>query len=216
MDEKTGAQVPSPGTQQDETKAFSERLKATREKDRAELAAALGFESWDAAMNSGLDKKLLDAGIEPSVGKPIIEDAVANHPEVIKARQIAAQAEQAQKAAELQLLNEKHGLQYKSVDDLDQPVKDLLAKGVPLSQAYVAVHYEELSGRQTQDPAKLNKAQLDQSLKHMGGVPGTGAAAPTDATSISQTDIASVRRFMPNATEEQIAKFLAAHPEIKK
>jgi hypothetical protein len=216
MDEKTGAQVPSPGTQQDETKAFSERLKATREKDRAELAAALGFDSWDAAMNSGLDKKLLDAGIEPSVGKPIIEDAVANHPEVIKARQIAAQAEQAQKAAELELLNERHGLQYKNIDDLDQPVKDLLAKGVPLSQAYVAVHYEELSNKQTQDPAKAGKAQLDQSLKHMGGVPGAGAAAPTEATSISQADITNVKRFMPGATEEQIAKFLAAHPEIKK
>jgi hypothetical protein len=216
MDEKTGAQVPSPGTQQDETKAFSERLKATREKDRAELAAALGFDSWDAAMNSGLDKKLLDAGIEPSVGKPIIEDAVANHPEVIKARQIAAQAEQAQKFAELQLLNERHGLQYKSIDDLDAPVKELLAKGVPLSQAYVAIHYDELNGRQAQDPTKVAKAQLDQSLKHMGGVPGNGAAAPNNATVISQADVSAVKRFMPGATEEQIAKFLAAHPEIKK
>ena len=77
MENETGAKVPTPGTSQDETKAFSERLKAVREKDRAELAAALGFESWETALNSGLDKKLLDAGIEPSVGKPIIEDAVA-------------------------------------------------------------------------------------------------------------------------------------------
>lgn len=215
MEIETGAQVPTPGTQ-DETKAFSERLKAVREKDRAELAAALGFESWETAMNSGLDKKLLDAGIEPSVGKPIIEDAVANHPEVIKARQIAAQAEQDKKAAELQLLNERHGLQYKSVDDLDAPVKDLLAKGVPLSQAYVAVHYDELNGRQTQDPTKVAKAQLGQSLGHIGSIPGGGAPAPTSATSVTQTDIDAVKRFMPNATQEQIAKFLAAHPEIKK
>ena len=215
MFEETGATVPSPGTK-DETKAFSERLKTVREKDRAELAAALGFDSWDAAMNSGLDKKLLDAGIEPSVGKPIIEDAVANHPEVIKARQIAAQAEQDKKAAELQLLNERHGLQYKSIDDLDAPVKDLLAKGVPLSQAYVAVHYDELSGKQTQDPTKTAKAQLDQSLRHIGGIPGSGAAAPTPADSITQADIAAVKRFMPRASQEEIAKFLAAHPEIKR
>lgn len=215
MDNETGAKVPTPGTV-DETKAFSERLKATREKDRAELAAALGFDSWENALNSGLDKKLLDAGIEPSVGKPIIEDAVANHPEVIKARQIAAQAEQAQKTAELQLLNEKHGLQYKSIDDLDEPVKNLLAKGVPLSQAYVAIHFDELNGRQTQDPAKTAKAQLDQSLGHVSSVPGGGAPAPASATTISQADVDAVKRFMPNATQEQIAKFLAAHPEIKK
>ena len=215
MLDETGAKVPTPGTQ-DDTKAFSERLKAVREKDRAELAAALGFDSWENALNSGLDKKLLDAGIEPSIGKPIIEDAVANHPEVIKARQIAAQAEQARKQAELQLLNEKHGLQYKSLDDLDAPVKDLLAKGISLDQAYVAVHYDELNGRQVQDPAKVSKAQLGQSLGHLGGVPGAGAAAPVNATAVTPADIAAVKRFMPNASQEQIAKFLAAHPEIKK
>lgn len=215
MLDETGANVPTPGTQ-DDTKAFSERLKAVREKDRAELAAALGFDSWENALNSGLDKKLLDAGIEPSIGKPIIEDAVANHPEVIKARQIAAQAEQARKQAELQLLNEKHGLQYKSIDDLDAPVKDLLAKGISLDQAYVAVHYDELNGRQVQDPAKVSKAQLGQSLGHLGGVPGSGAAAPVNATAVTPADIAAVKRFMPSASQEQIAKFLAAHPEIKK
>lgn len=215
MDIETGAQALPPSAK-DETKAFSERLKATREKDRAELAAALGFDSWETALNSGLDKKLLDAGIEPSVGKPIIEDAVANHPEVIKARQIAAQAEQDKRNTELQLLNEKHGLQYKNIDDLDAPVKDLLAKGVPLSQAYVAIHYDELNSRQAQDPVKVAKAQLGQSLGHIGSIPGNGAAAPTSATSVTQTDIDAVRRFMPNATQEQIAKFLAAHPEIKK
>ena len=220
-DEKTGVSVPTPGTNGanapvDETKAFSERLKTVREKDRAELAAALGFDSWDAAMNSGLDKKLLDAGIEPSLGKPIIEDAVANHPEVIKARQLVAQAEREKTAAELQLLNEKYGLQYKSVEDLDSAVRDLLGKGLTLGQAYAAVHYDDLNKRQTQNPTEVAKGQLGQSLNHMNSVPGNGAAAPTSATAISQADIDAVRRFMPNATQEQIAKFLAAHPEIKK
>lgn len=215
MEDETGVNVPTPGTP-GETKAFSERLKTAREKDRAELAAALGFDSWETALNSGLDKKLLDAGIEPSIGKPIIEDAVANHPEVIKARQIAAQAERDKEAVELQLLNEKHGLQYKNIDDLDAPVRDLLAKGVPLSQAYVAVHFDELNNRQTQDPAKVAKAQLDQSLGHIESVPGNGAKAPTSVASITSADIAAVKRFMPNATQEQIARFLAAHPEIKK
>ena len=215
MENKTGVNVPTPGTQ-GETKAFSERLKTAREKDRAELATALGFESWEAALNSGIDKKLLDAGIEPSVGKPIIEDAIANHPEVIKARQIAAQAEQAQRDAELKLLNEKYGLQYQSTDELDTPVKDLVAKGVPLSTAYAVIHLDELNNRQPQDPVKVAEKQLGQSLGHMQAIPGGGAPAPVSATAITQSDIDAVKRFMPNATQEQIAKFLAAHPEIKK
>lgn len=214
MFEKTGAQVPTPGTQ-DETKAFSERLKATREKDRAELAAALGFDSWDAALNSGLNKKLLDAGIEPSVGKPIIEDAVENHPDVIAAKQITAQAVKAQQDAELKLLNETYGLNFESSAALDDDVKDLMNKGVPLGRAYVAVHFSELN-KQTQDPTVIAKAQRDQSLGHITGVPGGGAVAPTSARTVTQNDIDAVKRFMPRATQEQIAKFLEAHPEIKK
>ena len=216
MELEAGVQVPTPGTQHDETKAFSERLKAAREKDRTELAAALGFDSWDAALNSGLDKKLLDAGIEPSIGTPIIEDAVANHPDVIAARQIAAQAIKAQQDAELKLLNETHGLSFKSIDDLDQDTKSLMDKGVPLGRAYVAIHFNELSNRQTQDPAAAAKAQRDASLGHLSGIPGGGAVAPTSARAVTQTDIDNVKRFMPGATQEQIAKFLAAHPEIKK
>lgn len=216
MDEQTGVKVPTPGTQQDETKAFSERLKAVREKDRAELAAALGFSTWQDALNSGIDKKLLDAGIEPSIGKPIIEDAVANHPDVIAARQIAAQAVKAQQDAELRLLNETHGLDFKNIEDLDQETKSLMEKGVPMGRAYVAVHFNELSNKQTQDPAATAKVQLGQSLGHITGVPGGGAAAPTSAKTITQNDINAVKRFMPGATQEQIAKFLEAHPEIKK
>lgn len=210
--------VPSPGTNEpkNDTDAFAKRLKAVREKDRTELATALGFDSWEAALNSGLDKKLLDAGIEPSIGKPIIEDAVANHPEVIKARQIAAQAERDKQAAEVQLLNEKYGLQIGSVEDLDASVKDLLSKGVPLNQAYVAVHFDELNGKQVQDPVKVAKAQLGQSLQHVNGIPGGGSVAPTSGTTVTDNDVKEVRRFMPNATQEEIAKFLAAHPEIKK
>lgn len=215
MEDETGVNVPTPGAT-DGAKAFSERLKAVREKDRAELAAALGFDSWDAALNSGLDKKLLDAGIEPSVGKPIIEDAVANHPDVIAARQIAAQAAIAQREAELKDLNAEHGLNYSNMDELDAGVKNLIEKGVPLKQAYVAVHYNELSGRRAQDPAAAAKAQRDVSLGHLGSIPGAGAPAPTNVTAVTPTDVSNVKRFMPGATEEQIAKFLAAHPEIKK
>ena len=112
------------------------------------------------------------------------------------------------------MLNEKYGLDYKSIDDLDSQVKDLLQKGVSLSRAYVAVHYDELSNRQSQDPAQLAKSQLGQSTKHLSAIPGGNAAAPTSAT-VTQSDVDNVRRFMPNATQEQIVKFLSAHPEYK-
>ena len=47
-------------------KIIARRLSESRE----QLAVALGFDSWDSAMNSGYDKKLLDAGIDPKVGTP--------------------------------------------------------------------------------------------------------------------------------------------------
>ena len=68
----------------DTTEIIAKRLAAMRAKDREDLAKAMGYESWDNAMNSGVDKQLLDAGIDPDMGKPVINKLVENHPEHVK------------------------------------------------------------------------------------------------------------------------------------
>lgn len=213
MDEQNGVNpvegAAQPAANEEQiSKIVARRLAESRE----QMAVALGFESWDAAMNSGYDKKLLDAGIDPKVGKPIIDDLVANHPEVQSAKAILAEAKQQKADAELLALNTKFGLNIESVDKLDDETKKLMAQGIPLSRAYAAVHYDELQGNSQQVDTR---AQTAMAKTHVAPVPGTGANAPATVVGVSAADIANVKRFMPNATDESIREFLKAHPEIK-
>ena len=203
--------VAQPATSEKIDKIVATRISEIRNKDRANLAKALGFEDWDSAMNSGLDKKLTDAGIDPTVGKPIIDDIVADHPEVIRARQIVAEAESAKTQAQIAELNAKYGLQIESADKLDDETKSLVAQGIPLSRAYVAVHYDELSQVKTQAPT----GKQPSSLQHVSPLPGNNAPAPNNSSIVTDTDIANARRYMPNASKESVAKFLEKHPELK-
>lgn len=203
---QAGAAQPAANEEQI-SKIVARRLAESRE----QMAVALGFESWDAAMNSGYDKKLLDAGIDPKVGKPIIDDLVANHPEVQSAKSILAEAKQQKQEAELLALNTKFGLSIANMDALDDETKKLVNQGIPLVRAYAAVHYDDLQST----PPVDQRAQTAMAKAHVTAVPGNGAGAPAKATTVTQTDIANVRRFMPNATDESIKAFLNAHPEMK-
>lgn len=211
--EETGENVATPPVaEQDVTKIVSKRINEIREKDRAELAKAMGYESWDAAMNSGLDKKLLDAGIDPAVGKPIIDNAVSNHPDVIKAKALIAEAEKAKMNAEIQALNAKYHLDIKSMDEIDAETKEYVSKGIPLERAYLVTHYDTVN--RNPDQQATARTINSQSLNHISTLPGT-SANPANVMVVSQTDITNVKKYLPNATEEQIKKFLAAHPELK-
>lgn len=199
----------SPAAEENITKIVAARLSAEREK----LAKAMGYESWQNAMDSGVDKKLVDAGIDPEVGKPIINSAVDSHPDVLKARQLIAEANAAKDAAEIDALNAKFGLSLKSIDELDDSVKSLRLTGIPLTRAYIAVHYDELQQGTGQSAQAAVSAQQN-SLQHVKPLPGNTAPAPA-TTGISATDIANAKRYMPNATDDAVKAFLAAHPELK-
>lgn len=196
--------------QPDTTKIISERLAAMRNKDRNDLAKAMGFDSWDSAMNSGMDKKLLDAGIDPEMGKPVINDLVENHPEVKRARELLAEAEETKRVAGLEIVNARFGTTYSSLDELDDATRGLINKGLPVDQAYGAIHYADGIVTQKPDASKNAKLEREASLKHLGTIPGASVRQSNDVV-LSQADIANVRRFMPNATEEQIKEFKSKH-----
>lgn len=206
--EETAA-VPPAATEETITKIVSKRLS----EDRAKLAKALGYDSWEAAMNSGMDKKLLDAGIEPETAKPIIETMVEKHPKVLEAEELIAREQKKRQEAELALLNTKYGININSLEALDAETKDLVSKGVSLDKAYAAIHAEEILASKT--VATATKAN-STSLNHMTSLPGGSATPPVNAISISQEEIKAVKQYLPNATEEDIKKFYAAHPELKK
>lgn len=195
------------------TKIVSKRISAIREKDRAELARAMGYDSWEAALNTGLDKKLLDAGIDPTVGKPIIDDAIKTHPEVVRARELIAEAERVRAEAELMKLNAKYGVSIKSLDELDADTKSLMEKGISLDKAYVAAHYDELaSGKKPQavDPATVTK----NSTSHLTPLPGRGGV-PVEPVVVTREQISQIKKYMPNASDDKVKEFLAKHPEMK-
>lgn len=194
------------------TKIVSKRINAIRDKDRAELAKAMGYDSWEAALNTGLDKKLLDAGIDPTVGKPIIDDAIKTHPEVVRARELIAEAERAKAEAELMKLNAKYGINITSIDELDADTKSLMEKGISLDKAYVAAHYDELaSGKKpTVDPAAITK----KSTSHLTPLPGSGGV-PVEPVVVTKEQISQIRKYMPNASDDKVKEFLAKHPEMK-
>lgn len=194
----------SPTAEENITKIVAARLSAEREK----LAKAMGYSSWQNAMDSGVDKQLLDAGIDPEVGRPVINSAVDNHPDVVRARQVVAEANAAREAAEITALNAKYGLNIPSVDALDDGVKQLMAKGVNLTQAYVAVHYDEMQNTQAKPAVPQNP------LQHVTPLPGNNTPAPANA-GISAVDIANAKRYMPGASDDAVKAFLAAHPELK-
>ena len=214
--EETGVNnATTPVAEQDVTKIVSKRINEIREKDRAELAKAMGYDSWDAAMNSGLDKKLLDAGIDPAVGKPIIDSAVSTHPDVLKAKALIAEAEKAKANAEIQVLNSKYGLNLTSMDDIDAETKEYVSKGIPLEKAYLVAHYDTLQNAHHEtNTVDTARTVNNQSLSHMTTIPGASASA-AKVTVVSQTDVANVRKYLPGASEDQIKKYLEAHPELK-
>lgn len=199
-----GVEKTVPPAVDNNAKIIAERLKEMRQKDRTELAKAMGFESWDAALNSGVDKKLLDAGIEPSMGKPVIDELVAQHPDVVKAREVLAEAQKSKRDSDLKVLNTKFGTNIESFDALDDEVKSLVNKGLSIDQAYVAVHYNEISIPKV-DPITLAKTTREISLQHLTATPGTGNKELD--IQVSQADIDNVRRFIPNATLDQIKEF---------
>ena len=111
------------------------------------------------------------------------------------------------------LLNTKYGININSLEALDAETKDLVSKGVSLDKAYAAIHAEEILASKT--VATATKAN-STSLNHMTSLPGGSATPPVNAISISQEEIKAVKQYLPNATEEDIKKFYAAHPELKK
>lgn len=198
-----------PPAADDVTKIVSKRLNEEREK----LAKAIGFDSWDSAMNSGLDKKLLDAGIEPTTAKPVIESIVNSHPKVLEAEALLAKEREKREQAELGLLNAKYGVTINSYNDLDSDTKKLVDNGVPIEKAYLAIHMDELQGK-----TATNKAATvaTNSLNHMTSIPGAAVAPASDAINVSPQEVASVRQYLPNASEEDIKNFLKAHPQLRK
>ena len=151
---------------------------------------------------------------------------VQNLPEVQKANQVKAQAEQAAKAAREQQARAQLEEQVKAIGKLDPTIRDLqtlvkhesypevyklVQKGYSLEHAYKLVNFENLSKanvaaakQQTMNSA-AGKAHLTQT-----GARGTGAVSvPADVMKLYKS-------MMPGASEDEIRKHYARNAGKKR
>lgn len=73
----------------DKTKEYSERLNKDRarikQETQAELAKAMGFESWDEMLAKKHDDTMLEKGLDPELVKPMIKEFLKQDPDYIAA-----------------------------------------------------------------------------------------------------------------------------------
>ena len=177
-----------------ETKAFSERLKKEREK----MAKQLGYNSWEEAIESKTNDKLLDKGIDPETVKPILKELMQADPDYRAAMEYKKEKEEIEQKTwadnEVKKLNEKFGLGLKDVNALDENVIKLWNSGLSLEKAYAAEHYED-----------IQKAAFKR-----GSIKQTGKEHLTDpAAKGSNPDIITVKK----PTAEQLQYFKALNPD---
>lgn len=182
------------------TKQFSKRIKEEREK----LAKQLGFESYDSAIKGATRKVITDAGYDPDDDdfKQAVEAAVKQRietdPELTEQRRLIAELKAKEtkiwEANQLELLEKEYGVKLKSISDVDVKVKDLMAKGLDLVDAYFIVNKAKLKTKQ----------QTGKEHLHPEGA-GAAKGASDGKVIITQDDITRFREYSNgNETDEEI------------
>lgn len=210
--EGTGSTETPPATEnkQDvtQTQAFAHRLKEEKEKARKEardeIAAALGYQSYEDLQKSRENKLLEDKGLDPEQVNPIVDELVKqrldNDPrmkelESLKQQQVKAFAEK-----ELKEISSLTGEQYTSLDQLPKDVIDDWRTSGSLKSSYIKLHGEELI-------IKARKAQTKGGTSHLQDTAGS-APTPTDTRPMTDKEKAIYKFFNPGIKDEELDKKL--------
>lgn len=194
------------------TKQFAKRLKEERDK----VAKQLGFESFDEALKGATRKEIADAGYDPDDPdfKKAVEAAVKHRletdPEIAEQRklleQFKAQEAKTWERQQLEALEKEYGVKLKSLSDADSKTKELMAKGLDLTDAYFIANKPKLKEKQG-----TGKEHLQPDAKN--GAKGSS----DDKIVVTQADIDRFREFSNgNETDDQIRARLEKLRGIKK
>ena len=211
--EGTGQQQTPPTDEQKEnakditqTQAFAHRLKEEKEKARKEareeIAAVLGYESYEALQKQRENKLLEDKGFDPEQVSPLVDELVKKRLEEDPRMQELAEfkKQQAQDFAkrELSEISKLTGVQYTSLDQLPQDVIESWKKTGNLKQSYIALHGEEL----ILQARTANSRGTTEHLQNPAGQAPTGASKRP----LTEEEKSVWRFFNPNMTEEELNK----------
>lgn len=207
-DGKTESTDNPPESKDDVTKtqAFAHRLKEEKDKARKEardeVAAALGFESFEALQKSRENKLLEDKGLDPEQVNPIVDELVKqrldNDPRMRELENLKQQQVQAFAEKELKEISSLTGEQYTSLDQLPKDVIEDWRKTGSLKSSYIKLHGEELI-------IKARKAQTKGGTSHLQEVAGS-APTPTDTRPMTDKEKAIYKFFNPNVKDEELDK----------
>ena len=206
----TGSPATPPATEEKDdvtkTQAFAHRLKEEKEKARKEardeIAAALGYESFEALQKDKENKLLEDKGLDPEQVNPIVEELVKqrldNDPRMKELEALKAQRVKEFAEKELKEISNLTGEQYTSLNQLPQDVIDDWRKTGSLKSSYIKLHGEELI-------IKARKAQTKGGTSHLQETAGT-APTPTDTRPMTDKEKAIYKFFNPNVKDEELDK----------
>lgn len=189
------------------TQAFAHRLKEEKEKARKEareeIAAALGYESYEALQKSKENKLLEDKGLDPEQVSPIVDELVQKRLkedprmqelEMLKQKQIEDFA-----TKQLDEVNKLAGTSYKSIDELPTDVIEDWRKSGNLKKSYIALHGEELIVKARSSVSKGTTA-------HMQTPSGTTSTSTSNKRPLTDEEKAVWRLFNPGISEEELNK----------
>lgn len=212
-EDTTGQQDTPPVAEQNDekkdvtqTQAFAHRLKEEKEKARKEareeIAAALGYESYEALQKQRENKLLEDKGFDPEQVSPLVDELVKKRLEEDPRMQELAEfkKQQAQEFAkrELSEISKLTGVQYTSLDQLPQDVIESWKKTGNLKQSYISLHGEELIMR----ARSANQRGTTEHLQNPAGQAPTG----TSKRPLTEDEKKVWRFFNPSMSEEELNK----------
>lgn len=208
--EETGTSATPPTEKEDvtTTQAFAHRLKEEKEKAhkeaRDEIAAALGFASFEELQKDKEKKLLEDKGLDPEQVNPIVEELVKqrldNDPRMKELEAIKQQRVKEFAEKELKEIASLTGEQYTSLDQLPKDVIEDWGKTGSLKKSYISLHGEELI-------IKARKAQTTGGTTHLQP-PAGSPPTPTDTRPMTDKEIAIYKFFNPNISDDELKQKL--------
>ena len=196
-------------TQKQAADAFYQRMDT--------MAKARGFkniEELEQAVNAEAEARRVEDykqkyGIDPNAVKPLVEDAVNNHPAVLAAKQADAQAKI---AAGRKALNDavteigKLDDRIKSFDDLPKMDNYELFDDMVRNRGYRMVDAYKLANmdRLQEKRAAAASQEVRNSINGRSHLKQTGGGAAGDASVVPADVKAMYKQFNPNATDAQI------------
>lgn len=205
-DGKNSTETPPTNETEDVTKtqSFARRLKEEKEKAykeaQNEIAASLGYSSYDELRKHKQNQLLEEKGLDPELVNPVVDEIVkkrlAEDPrmkelEELKQRQITEFAKK-----ELEDVNKLAGTNFASLEEVPKDVIEDWKKTGSLKKSYINLHGEELILKARSEASKGSTTHLNN----------PSGAAPEGKAKRHLTDEEKRlwKFFNPNMTDEEL------------